>query len=52
MKLVLLPWEGSKDNPIGHADGMVRFISDGQILMTNYLDYDENSKTITAAAYK
>ena len=29
MELVLLPWEGSKDNPIGHADGMVRYISDG-----------------------
>lgn len=44
MELVLLPWEGSKDNPIGHADGMVRYISDGQILMTNYLDYDEKFK--------
>ena len=41
MELVLLPWEGSDDNPIGHADGMVRFIEKGRVLMTNYLDFDE-----------
>ncbi len=41
MGLVLLPWEGSDDNPIGHADGMVRYIEDGRILMTNYADYDK-----------
>ena len=41
MKLVLLPWEGEKDNPIGHADGMVRYIGNGHVLMTNYLDFDK-----------
>ena len=41
MGIVLLPWEGIKDNPIGHADGMVRYISEGQVLMTNYLDFDK-----------
>ncbi len=41
MKLVLLPWEGEKDNPIGHADGMVRYIGNGKVLMTNYLDFDK-----------
>ena len=41
MELVLLPWEGREDNPIGHADGMVRYIEDGRVLMTNYLDFDE-----------
>ena len=40
MQLVLLPWEGKDDNPIGHADGMVRYIEDGRVLMTNYLDFD------------
>ena len=41
MLLVLLPWEGKKDNPIGHADGMVRYIGNGHVLMTNYLDFDK-----------
>lgn len=41
MQFVLLPWEGSKDNPIGHADGMVRFIEEGRVLVTNYGDFDE-----------
>ena len=41
MQLVLLPWEGKDDNPIGHADGMVRYIEDGRVLMTNYLDFDK-----------
>lgn len=44
MGLVLLPWEGSDINPIGHADGMVRYIEDGRVLMTNYADYDKRYK--------
>ena len=44
MGLVLLPWEGKKDNPIGHADGMVRYIGNGHVLMTNYLDFDKKLK--------
>jgi agmatine/peptidylarginine deiminase len=43
MEYVLLPWEGSGDNPIGHADGMVRFIEDGRVLFTNYEDYEGNN---------
>lgn len=41
MLLVLLPWEGKKKNPIGHADGMVRYIGNGHVLMTNYKDFDK-----------
>ncbi len=41
MEYVLLPWDGYEDNPIGHADGMVRYIGNGHVLMTNYLDYDD-----------
>ena len=44
MKLVLLPWEGEKENPIGHADGMVRYIGNGHVLMTNYLDFDKKDQ--------
>lgn len=40
MELVLLPWEGPRCNPIGHADGIVRYISEGKVLMTNYGDFD------------
>ena len=42
MELVLLPWEGSELNPIGHADGMVRYIGDNSVLMTNYKDFDKS----------
>ncbi len=38
MEYVLLPWDGYEDNQIGHADGMVRYIGEGHVLMTNYLD--------------
>lgn len=41
MEFVLLPWEGPEDNPIGHADGMVRYIDEGRVLLTNYDDFDE-----------
>jgi len=41
LELVLLPWEGPEYNPIGHADGIVRYISKGKVLMTNYSDYDK-----------
>ena len=41
MGLVLLPWEGKELNQIGHADGMVRYIGNGHVLMTNYLDFDK-----------
>ena len=41
MELVLLPWEGPDYNPIGHADGIVRYISKGKVLMTNYSEYDK-----------
>ena len=41
MQLVLLPWEGRICNPIGHADGIVRYIGNNKVLMTNYADYDK-----------
>lgn len=44
MELILLPWEGSKINPIGHADGMIRYVSPGKLLMTNYRDFDEQQR--------
>lgn len=41
MELILLPWEGEELNPIGHADGIVRYLGNGYVLMTNYADFDE-----------
>lgn len=41
MEYVLIPWEGKSLNPIGHADGMVRFIGKNTVLMTNYPDFDK-----------
>lgn len=41
MQLVLLPWEGVKYDQIGHADGMLRYIGNGKVLMTNYDDFNK-----------
>lgn len=43
MGLVLLPWD-KKNDPIGHADGMVRYVGENCVLMTNYLDFDKKYK--------
>ena len=40
MEYLLLPWEGSQLNPIGHADGIVRYVAPGRLLLTNYADLD------------
>ncbi len=40
IEIVLLKWDGRKYNPIGHADGMVRYVSPGVVLMTNYCELD------------
>ena len=37
-KLVLIPWDTYEE--YGHADGMVRFVSDGHILLNQYKDID------------
>lgn len=52
MQLVLLPWEGKNVNPIGHADGIVRFIEDGRVLLTNYFDFDEKFGTYYGGLYQ
>ena len=39
---MLLSWEGRELNPIGHADGMVRYIGNNSVLMTNYKDFDKS----------
>ena len=41
IEIVLLKWDGPKYNPIGHADGMVRYVSPGVVLMTNYCEFDK-----------
>lgn len=49
MEYVLLPWEGEKFNPIGHADGMVRYIEEKRVLFTNYEDFEDSP--IPASVY-
>lgn len=41
MDLVLLPWEREDIDPFGHADGVVRYVSEGKVLLTNYGDYED-----------
>ena len=35
---VIIPWD--RHEPYGHADGMVRYIGNGKVLLTNYCDFD------------
>jgi hypothetical protein len=44
IRLILIDWEGKEENPIGHADGMVRYISEGKVLITNYCDFDDEER--------
>lgn len=37
-KLVVIPWD--KEEEYGHADGMVRYVSDNHVLVNNYKDID------------
>ena len=36
---VIIPWD--RLEPYGHADGMVRYIGNGKVLITNYYDFDK-----------
>lgn len=40
---ILIPWDTLEE--YGHADGMVRFIEPGRVLLTNYVDFDKNLRT-------
>lgn len=37
-KLVIIPWD--KEEKYGHADGMVRYVSEDHVLINNYKDID------------
>lgn len=37
-EILFLPWD--KNEKYGHSDGIVRYIRDNQVLMTNYWDFD------------
>ena len=37
-KLVVIPWD--REEEYGHADGMVRYVSDNHVLINNYKDID------------
>lgn len=39
-EVILIPWD--TEEPYGHADGMVRSIRDGKLLLNCYSDFDEN----------
>jgi agmatine deiminase len=42
-KIVLIPWD--KEDYLGHADGMIRFIDDNTVLLQGYYEgYDERFK--------
>lgn len=39
-EIIFLPWD--KDEEYGHADGIVRYIDNGRVLMTNYHQYSKS----------
>lgn len=41
-KIIFIPWD--KNEPYGHADGMIRFIDDHNAVINDYSDYDEKFK--------
>jgi agmatine deiminase len=47
-RLVFIPQEPA--DPIGHSDGMVRFIRKGQVILNNYAEFDRNFDAELAAA--
>lgn len=38
VKPVIIPWD--KEEPYGHADGMVRYVGNNRVLLTNYSNFD------------
>lgn len=40
---VYIPWDHAE--PYGHADGMVRYVGDDTVLITNYCDFDPSFRT-------
>ena len=47
-EVILIPWDTNE--PYGHADGMVRALSNGKLLLNCYSDFDKNlGKTIRKA---
>jgi agmatine/peptidylarginine deiminase len=44
-KIILIPWD--KNEPYGHADGMIRFINENKVLINGYFkDYSEKFQSI------
>lgn len=41
-KIIFIPWD--KNEPYGHADGMIRFIDDHNAVINDYSDYDDAFK--------
>ena len=37
-QIILIPWD--RHEIFGHADGMVRYISESRVLLNNYADFD------------
>lgn len=39
-EVVFLPWD-KKGEPYGHSDGIIHYLGDNRVLMTNYADFDK-----------
>ena len=39
-EIIFLPWD--KNEKYGHSDGIIHYLGDNRVLMTNYADFDED----------
>ena len=39
-EVIFIPWD-SKGEPYGHSDGIIHYLGDNRVLMTNYPDFDK-----------
>lgn len=39
-EVVFIPWD-SQGEPYGHSDGIIHYLGDNRVLMTNYADFDK-----------
>lgn len=40
--IIFVPWDQQEELKLGHSDGIVHYVGNGKVLLTNYHDFDSN----------
>lgn len=40
--IIFVPWDQQEEPKLGHSDGIVHYVGNGKVLLTNYHDFDTN----------